>query len=313
MAYPGDVTDRVLRAVSAWYERQRQHDGSVNCNVMCVGLILTYHMGRHFPLDQQRYLTSGGQVSGLSGERIKSILADHGEDRGFTTEAGRTSRGTVPLTVELAELLNDVAGDDYRALTEDERDEVRLAVQAWLVDCVRTDFLALQRIEAPLDASLPMARNVTLLLDAARKGGAAETVARHLVGAAAAMRAPAATNTGDDPIIAGTTAIHVTLRPSDGLMSGPVRDDLVAGLRPVVVTLEDRVVAARQLADNAGVGDRVTIHSIEGFVGATIEALAGYDGPAMPDALRDLLETYNARVAAVEPDRSIQIEVPEKL
>lgn len=75
---------------------------------LSVALILTRRassMG--VPLDPKNFLTpKGGQVAGLSGGTVQSILADHGITRVLSEEGGRTSRGSISRMRGYVDLLN---------------------------------------------------------------------------------------------------------------------------------------------------------------------------------------------------------------
>jgi hypothetical protein len=295
---------------------------------MTVGLVMIDHMAGDFPLEEQHYLTSS-QVRTLGGSRIRAILSDHGESRQFTSEGGRTSRGTVALARELAEVLNTSLGaEPYLASPSEYQEEIRYLLRTWFVARVRTDYFDRQRIEADeLDPNKPSRRAIAELLQAARvRGGyAAGAVAQHLIGAKLSLRFPdrdigkesysTADRQTDRPgdFLVGDTAFHVTMSPGDSLMSNRCRDNLQNGFRPLVLVPEDRVEAARQLAANADIGDRVAVSSIEEFVGNNIEEIATFTATQIRSGLRELLERYNERVQEVEPDPSLQIEIPENL
>ena len=55
---------------------------------------------------------------------------------------------------------------------------------------------------------------------------------------------------------------------------------------------------------------RVSVESIESFVSQNIEELSDFDGKKVPQGMRSLLETYNERLAEVETDLSLQVEIP---
>lgn len=328
-SHPADeIAGLFLSSVEPWYEGKRRSNGSINTNVMTVGLVMIDHMVGAFPLDEQHYLTSS-QVRNLGGARIRAILSHHDESRQFTSEGGRTSRGTVGLARELADVLNTSPGaEPYLNSTVEEQEEIRYRLRAWFVARIRADYFDRQRIEAEeLDPNKPSRRAIAELLQAARiRGGyAAGAVAQYLVGAKLSLRFPdsdianqsytTADQQTDRPgdFLVGDTAIHVTMSPGDNLMSNRCRDNLQNGFRPLVLVPEDRVEAARQLADNAELGDRVAVSGIEEFVGTNIEEIAAFAGPEIRSGLRALLERYNQRVQAVEPDPSLQIEIPGNL
>ena len=325
-----EIASYFLANVVPWYECKRANKGGMNTNVMTIGLMLTDHMAEAFPLTETHYLTkAGGQVKDLGGPRIRAILARHNEKRPFTSEGGRTSRGTIPLARELAHVLNSSSGAIvYRGSDARLQAKVRHLLQGWFVDRVRADFFDRQRIAADeLDPSKPSRRAVAELLKAARQRGgyAAGAVAQHLVGAKLSLRFPELEITNESystadkqterpgDFLVGDTAIHVTVSPGDKLMSGRCKDNLVNSFRPLVLVPEDRVEAARQLAAIAEIGDRVAVSSVEEFVGTNIEEIAAFAAPEIRSGLRALLLRYNERVKAVEPDPSLQIEIPGNL
>lgn len=75
---PHEVADLLLGDVEEWYEGKRRRNGTINTNVMAVGLVMIDHMAAAFPHNPTDYQTRS-QVSGLSGGRIRAILARHGE------------------------------------------------------------------------------------------------------------------------------------------------------------------------------------------------------------------------------------------
>lgn len=325
---PEEIAELFLGGIQPWYEGKRQTNGSMNTNVMTVGLVMIDHMAGAFPLDEKHYLTSS-QVRNLGGARIRAILSRHDESRPFTSEGGRTSRGTVGLARELADVLNTSLGAGaYLDSTTEEQEAIRYLLRAWFIARIRADYFDRQRIEADeLDPNKPSRRAIAELLQAARiRGGyAAGAVAQHLVGAKLSLRFPdrnidnqsysTADQQTDRPgdFLVGDTAIHVTMSPGESLMSNRCKDNLQNNFRPLVLVPEARVEAARQLAENADIGDRVAVSSIEEFVGNNIEELATFTATQIRSGLRALLERYNQRVQAVEPDPSLQIEIPGNL
>jgi hypothetical protein len=322
------VLARVLPALTQWVDSKRAATtGSLNTNVMTVGLMIASRMSEEFPLRREAYATRS-QVKGLSGSAISELLAHFGETRPFTSEGGRTSRGSLDLAVEIATLLNEEgAAAGFATLTDDDKTVVCARIQESFVERVRVDYFDKQRIIAEIDPRKPARSAVAALLSAAlaRGGNSAGAVAQHLVGANLALRFPGeligndgyttadqqTSRPGDFSV--GDTAFHVTMSPSERLMSSRCRTNLSDGFRPLVLVPEGRVAAARQLAENANVGDSVEVISIEAFIGMNVEEMALFKAVDVKSGLRRLLETYNERVRGVEPDPSLQIEIPANL
>lgn len=312
--------------VDQWYESKRNKKGKVNTNVMCVGLILADHMAEGVPILETTYRAES-QVKSIGASRIRQILARHGETRRFRSEAGRTSRGSLPLAHALAPIISDAAAAaGYGKLSDDDQAHVRNALQAWFVDKVQTDYFGMQRLTAAIDPALPVRVNIAELLEAARTQGGnnAGAVAQHLVGAKLAMRFPdeAVSNHGyttadvqtsrPGDFSIGDTAIHVTMSPIEALFT-KCSQNLADGYRPIVLVPENRLVAGRQIAETTGVGSRVSVQAIEDYVGNNVEEIGGLSESGVRAELKKLLETYNTRVDAVESDPSLLIDIPGNL
>lgn len=317
----------ILQAVSSWYESQRKTTGNVDTNSMTVGLILGDHLKLSFPLDRAVYATDT-QVRGLSGTRISQILAAHGDSRRFTSEGGRTSRGTLKKADELAATINKAGLDaGYDTLAEEEKTKVIHALQGWFVSKIQDDYFGRQLVKAEVNPNQPVSISISNILEEAitRGGHVGGAVAQHLVGAKLALRFPdqevgndsystadqQTARPGDFSI--GNTAFHVTMSPGERLMSHRCKDNVAQGYRPVILVPENRVIAALQLADNAEMVGQVSVIAIETFVGLNVEEMAYFTSDGVRKGLRALLEKYNERVALSEPDPSLRIEIPEML
>ncbi|MCY4194341.1 MAG: DUF4928 family protein [bacterium] len=311
--------------IEQWYEAQRK-ESTVNRNVMAVGLIMCEHMSTHFPLEEAKWFT-GSQVSLLGGNRIKSILARHGEKRPFASEGGRTSRGSQDLARSFQETVNESsAAGEFEALAEADKLLAINILQAKMTTRVQADFYNRQRLPLEVDLNKQTRRTIEGLLFAAKdKGGNnVGAVAQHLVGATLEIRhidlvienqsyttADQQTGRAGDFMV-NDTAIHVTVAPTEALVA-KCRTNLEQGFRPMVLTLEDRVGTARSLADNIGIEDRVAVRGIEEFIASNIDEVARYSEPETRRIMRQLFERYNTRVQAAEPDPSLLVEIPENL
>ena len=322
---PESVADLLDADIEQWYESQR-NDNTVNRNVMAVGLIMCEHMGAHFPLDESEWFT-GTQVSLLGGNRIKKILARHGEERPFASEGGRTSRGSQDLARLFQEVVNgSVAAGEFGELSEEDQLSVIGHLQARMVGRIRADFYDRQRLPVEVDFSKQTRHTIDALLVTARdKGGnAVGAVGQHLVGAMLEIRHPdlvienqgyttADQQTGRaGDFMVNDTAIHVTISPTEALLA-KCQANIEQGFRPMILTLEDRMGTARSLADNIGIEDRVAVRGVEEYVAGNIDDVARYSEAETRRVLRLLFDTYNERVEAAEPDPSLLVEIPENL
>ncbi len=73
------------------------------------------------------------------------------------------------------------------------------------------------------------------------------------------------------------------------------------------------MVGARQNTEAILPGRSISVQSLEAFISQNLEELSGFARSQRLDGFRDLLTTYNARVDAIESDKSILIEIPHNL
>ena len=321
----GEIAAALDRAIDDWYETQRTETG-VNRNVMTVGLIMCEHMMTHFPLDEARWF-SGSQVRLLGGSRINKILARHGETRPLASEGGRTSRGSQELARGFEAAVNSsTAAEAFAATGQEMRTAVIESLQAAMVERIQTDFFDKQRLRIEYRSHEPTSAAVRQLLEAAsrRGGNATGAVAQHVVGAALCLHYPdmAIDNhsytTADEQtgrvgdFVVENAALHVTTAPGEALMR-KCSANLALDLLPIVLTLRERISAAEGLAGNFDIADLISVRNVVDFVADAVDIPAQYMRDQMAARLRGLLDTYNTRVAAAEPDPSLQVEIPDNL
>lgn len=314
-------SEAYLAAAKAWYEGERAKNGSINTNVMNAGLIVSHMLADGIPITDERLYSEGkSQVRGLSGSTISKILEQHGETRIFTREGGRTSRGTIYLAAAFRDVLNSIQ------VYENEPVDVAFVsyqLEAFFTQCVRLDYFDKQRIAVELDYNKPVASVINDILKAAsdRSDKPTGAVLQHLIGAKLQLRFPdvkigndranaADLHTGrEGDFQVGTTAFHVTTAPMEKLISRCVENKR-AGYRPVILTLESKVLAARQLADNFNMSELISVQAAETFIGNNIEEIAIYDGDKIREGLASLIRTYNVRINTIEIDKSLMIDEP---
>ena len=313
------VYDQALAMLREWFDGHRPTvGGEPNTYVICAGLAVLERMLSTFPLERGDYVTPGNQVR-TGGPLIQSILSRNGENRRFTAEGGRTTRGTVPAAEGLVARLNQI--EPLTALSDEERGQVIGQLQVWLVERVQ-DYFGRQRIEVEVNLNKPSPLIVADILEAA--GSKAGAVAQHLVGAKLAVRFPDldienfSYTTADQQLgrpgdfVVADTAFHVTVSPMPPVFE-KCKENLRNGFRPLLLVPELRIQAARQMAETAGALDSIGIVAIESFVGQNIEELGGFGRLDLANRFRELLEKYNERVGDVEVDRSLLIGLPANL
>lgn len=286
---------------------------------LSVALIVTRHArDRGLPLDPERLLTGrGGQVQGLGFAAVQGILADHGETRVLAREAGRTSRGSIENMRRYVACLNALAAEGPVDVAE---------AEAFWVDEVRA-FLAAKPFRLRLDAARGLrAALADLLRQAAERQREtpgmqhAGAMLQHLVGAALELQLGAgavahhAFSTSDaasgraGDFLVSDVAIHVTTAPGEAVIAR-CRANVEAGLRAVLVTIDRRAPVAEALAENARVAERIDVLGAEQFLVAALMGQGGFTAAGRRAAVSELVERYNAIVAACETDPSLRIEL----
>lgn len=267
------------------------------------------------PVDPDDYRTSKeGQVKGLGGGNIKKILAEHGITRTLSREGGRTSRGVMGLMSGYAAFVNGLSRPvDFNA------------IEGYWVEQVRGFFTA-KPFKLDTDSSKSIANTVDDLLSQAMKRQAenpgttyAGTVLQHLIAAKlciildgdvelnGADVADAPTGRGGDFMV-GDTAIHATTAPGQPLIE-KCGLNIQAGIRPVIITVRDRVRTARDLAEDAGIADRVEVWDIQQFLSTNIYEHGLFDRDERRSTIGKIIDEYNDIVDKFESDPSLKIDV----
>lgn len=322
MSEKDTITEQFLSTATAWYESQRAENGAINTNVMNAGLVVSRMLAEGAPIEDDRLYSKGNsQVRGLSGTTIAKILKEHGETRLFTREGGRTSRGTINLATSFRDELNRI-----ELVGEEEIDtrHISFLLEEFFTSCVRADYFDKQRIAVDIDPTKPVSVIVSDILKAAAERSDRPTgaVLQHLIGAKLQLRFPdieigldqanaadlQTDREGDFQV--GTTAFHVTIAPMEKLISRCVENKR-AGYRPVILTPETKVLAARQMADNVGMLDLISVQAAEVFIGTNIEEIAIYEGDKIKEGVARLVRAYNERIESIEVDKSLMIDEPK--
>lgn len=317
-----ELIETSLSAAEDWYELHRSQNGNVNTNVMTSGMAVAELLRDQYPLTGASIKSEkNSQVKGLSGALVKKVLARFEETRKFTSEGGRTSRGTIVLATEFAEILS-LALQPYRP-DENDRARVADALQQYFVERVQRDYFDKKTMEAVLDYNKPISVVVAEILAEARMRADQPTgvVAQHLVGAKLELRFPDVPVGRDKANAAdlqtdrqgdfqlGNTAFHVTVAPSAKLVDR-ARSNLLNGFRPLMLVQSSSLAFAYGLFDSEGLENRVGVQSIESFVGTNIEEMGGFDSDDIRVGLARLIRKYNERIAGCEVDQSLRIHEP---
>ena len=282
-------------------------------------LVLTRNAaGRTPPYDPRDFLTpKGGQVAGLSGAAVQSVLADHGIDRVLSEEGGRTSRGSIGRMTAYMKLLNEMHASgalDFQA------------VEKWWVERVKLYF-ATKPLRLKMDSASSMRSIVMQLIEAAFERQKetpgtmlAGAIMQHLVGAKLEMVLPEAKiehqgfSTADAPgarkgdFFVGDTAIHVTTAPTEALIRKCI-SNLEQNIRPLIVTTMSGAGGAAALAKNAVAADRIEILEIDQFIAANVYEWSGFEHARRSHSMKELVEAYNRIIDQCETDPSMKIAI----
>lgn len=264
------------------------------------------------PLDPNDYVTERqGQVAGLGEGNLRKILADHGIKRQLAKEAGRTNRGSMGLMRAYVEFVNELPRPvDFEAIEE-----------YWIARVL--DYFASQPFRLARDSSRSVTDAVNDLLGQAAKRQQdnpgmkyAGSVLQHLVAAKLELLMPSVEIHGasdaDDQtgragdFVIGDTAVHCTTAPAN-LLIEKCKANIASGLSPVIVTVSERVITARNLLEDAGIGGRVEVWDLQQFLSTNVYEHGLFDSSSRRDVLAELVDNYNGIVDEFETDPGLHI------
>ena len=283
------------------------------------GLVLLENLKSNFDLDIESHKAERSDQLRNAGISHQRILARFDEHRVLVKEGGRTNRG---LMTNLAKLLNVLAEAKLDRLSRRERDLELVAMQKFLAKKA-TERLNAAKISFVYSQGMTSRKVIGDILDSARKRGKAGDVAEHLVGAKLALRFPnyairnSAVSAADDQtnehgdFQINDCVFHVTVSPNLGHYDKCL-SNLAEGLRVYLLVPDITLVGTRQIT-NPMTEEKVSVESIESFVSQNVEELSDFSGGDISRNLGALLDLYNSRVAEVETDLSLQINVPSGL
>ncbi|MHA7967393.1 DUF4928 family protein [Paenibacillus sp. CAU 1782] len=309
------LEQKSMDILKQWYENEEPER-----YVVCAGLAVLEIARDAFPLQQSDYITAKNQVK-TSGALIKKILERYGETRKYAAEGGRTTRGTRTAAEKFVAKLN-VEFSELQELDDAQKHLIIDQMQGWLVDRVKGYFNR-KRIEVELLLIKPSYQIISDILAAAEERKLTGAVAQHLVGAKLSNRFPDlevenhSYTTADQQLgrpgdfLINDTVFHVTVAPMPAVI-GKCENNIRQGYRAILLVPESKTMAAKQMAETLNV-TQIGIFSIETFVGQNIEEISQFRKNELTQGFLNLLRKYNERVAAVETDLSMQIEIPENL
>ena len=104
------------------------------------------------------------------------------------------------------------------------------------------------------------------------------------------------------------TVYHVTATPSSGVIE-KCATNIKVGQHPILIVPRSVEYKAIALAEDVGIKAQVSIMSIEDFMALNIIEIATGEETDFFQILQEIVEIYNKRLAKVETDLSLQIEI----
>ena len=306
------IRDLSSQLLNSWLHSCTRR-GKISRNTIAVGIVVFDHLRRACPIARDEVVSSGGEIKGSRGA-LSGILAQYGISDRFLKEA--TTRQTHQDGQRLLDAFK--WGDVLCPLLPAERDQLLLDLIASLAQ-MATAWLKRQNLKLDINRAKTPTSWIHLILDNAegRSGGVVE---QHLVGAKLARRYPT-TAIPNHPAHAGDAQTerggdfeiqkmiyHVTGAPGTRVIE-KCAANLQVGLYPILLIPQSKKGQAIALAEVAGIADRITILSIEDFVALNIIEMATGEQRDFFSVLKDLVDIYNKRLAEVETDMSLQIEI----
>jgi hypothetical protein len=307
-------TNPIMQVVSDWL-KSCTRKGKLARNTIAVGIVVLDHLRQKCPIRKEDVFSDGGELTGIRSGLSKK-LARYGipPEKKFLKEA--TTRQAGPDGMRLFEALR--YGGILAGLDEVKRD-------AYLVEAINglvakaNEWLARKHLTLSCDGLYSPGEWVhTLLADARdRSNGKVE---QHLVGAKLEERHPDIEipnqpgNAGDmqtgrgGDFTVGSTCYHVTVAPG-GAVIDKCMVNLSTNLHPVLLVPREQVEKARHIAEDKEVARRMDIIAIEDFIAINIVEMTKGQQRDFVDMLRKIIDRYNRRVAEVETDSSLKIEL----
>jgi hypothetical protein len=287
--------------------------GKISRNTVAIGIVVLDHLRKGCPASKDAVVSQGGEIRGAR-SGLGNTLAAYGIPNSYlkevTTRQGHQDGQRLFEEFEWGQIL--------APLSEARRDQLLLE----LVEVLRAqaaDWLKRQNLKLDIDRRQSPSMWIQLIVEGAkqRSGGIVE---QHLIGAKLQRRfrnilvANHPAHAGDrqtsraGDYVISRLVYHVTATPSRGVIQ-KCAENIRAGLHPVLLTPSEQENKARVLAQDEGIEKELSIASIEAFVALNIIEMATDENKDFFRVLQEIIEIYNKRLAEVETDLSLQIQV----
>jgi hypothetical protein len=283
-------------------------------NTIAVGMVVLDHLRQKCPVVKGDVMSEGGELRG-SRAGLGTVLERYGIPKKFLKEA--TTRQAHQDAQRLFEMYQ--WGDALKDLGGDKKDKLLMT----LIDILKTkaqEWLNRPNFKLEIDRHDSPTTWIHLILDKS-KGLSGGVVEQHLVGAKLQKRhencpipnhpAHAADvqteRLGDFSI--HDVVYHVTAAPSQTVIQKCVAN-IRAGKHPILLVPQDKKAATIGFAELDHLENQITVISIEDFIAVNIIEISVGEKTDFIQTLKDIVELYNKRLAEVETDMSLRIEIP---
>lgn len=287
--------------------------GKISRNTVAIGVVVLHHIRQKAPLQKDDVISQGGEVKGAR-SGLGSILGVYGIPGGYLKEV--TTRQGHQDGQRLFEGLG--WGNKLAAVSEKERDKLIRDLLVPLLDQANT-WLKRQSLKLQVDRRQAPSTWIRIIVENAkdRSGGIVE---QHLVGAKLEKRfrnesvpnfpahAGDKQTARDGDFKIRKIVYHVTASPGRSVIQ-KCADNIRGGLHPILLVTGGQVFKAQILAQDEGIGQEITILSIEDFLSLNIIELAMEENRDFVAVLKDIIQIYNRRLSEVETDLSLQIQI----
>jgi len=288
--------------------------GKVSRSTVAIGLVVLDHLRKEHHTSRVNVVSPGGEIRGAR-SGLATILESYSVPRSFLKEV--TTRQAHQDGQRLLEALD--WGQGLGGLPDKERDSVLLGLTSVLTGRA-TEWLKRQNLKMQLDRGQAPARWVQIIVENARDRSSGGVVEQHLVGAKLERRFKSAqipnhpAHAGDRQTVregdftVSNLVYHVTSAPSRDVIL-KCAQNLSAGRHPILLVPADQELKAKVLAQEDEIDGRLTIMSIEGFVALNVIEIATDEQKDFFTVLSEIVRIYTKRLAEVETDLSLMIEV----
>lgn len=301
-----------LTALDNWLSSCKRRD-TISKNTVAVGLVVIDHLSKRCPVTREDVTSQGGEIKG-SRAGLGRILEKYGVPQSYLKET--TTRQAPQDGQRLFDVLD--WGRKLSALNETERKKL-LENLAHILTNVAFEHLRRENLILGFDRRQAPTTWIHEIVENAksRSGGVVE---QHLIGAKLEKRfkdvivpnypahAADVQTSRDGDFSISQVIYHVTASPGRAVIQ-KCASNIRSGKFPILLVPSEKENHAKVIAEDEGIGQELTIISIENFVALNIIELSIEENKDTFTVLREIVSVYNRRLAEVETDLSLTIEV----